>query len=439
MTGPYSVVRHCEFNSIFNAIAMSGSLCVVEDINCRNWAGTVIAANTNTDKMVEYINAENPCQAIGGIVLNGASSIRIQNCSISQCGVALDVNPGPGVTIPSIYVSNCYFDSSLYGIRLRGSGTGSIYRSHFVNTWACSALYSGVSFETANIDGVDFVNCDFLGNGTYGVNATGGGGQGWSLDTCRIAGNATAGVGLAPNASANLVARIHDCTIGPTGAFGANGVGISVAAGTYARLFIQNNDLSGNTGAGIVDNSTTVAIKDFGSNLGGTLLGGVAAVVANVALGSTTELQIVGTVLPAGALQPGTTFRLRALGQTTVSVSGTITFRLRIGPTTLSGNVIASIANTTVNGTAIGFAVEVIATVRAIGVSGSIDGMMLQTNTAATGLTATPNAVGPANGAAPVAQPVNTTVANILEFTAQTSTTNSTPTFYLAEIEIVKP
>ena len=389
--------------------------------------------------LLSHVFAENPCQAVGGIVCGTTNlgSLLIDNCGMSQCGTALDVNAGGGITIPTIYATNTFFDTGNYGCRFRGTGT--IARCLFSTCWFSSAVFSGFTIEQASIDGLDFEQCHFFGNAGYGINASGGGTR-WSVNPgCRFAGNTTGGISIAPSSGANSQVRVVGSVIGPSAVFGANGVGITIAAGTYTSLFIALNDVSGNTGAGIIDNSTTVGTKVIKDNIGGVILGGVATLAATVTQAAATEIQVIGTAIPAGVLQVGSTYRLHAFGQATVTTAaGTITFRVRIGTTTLTGAIVASIANTDVVGTLVDFHLIGLFTVRSIGAAGTVIGMLFQNNQGVTGLSATTNQ-GSSPGVAPVAQAINTTVANLIELTVQISATTSGPvSFYVAAIEAVK-
>jgi hypothetical protein len=437
--GNYALVRHCEFNSNFNIINFAGQDDHVDDINSRNFAGTLVQiSGTNQNLYFNHVFAENPCQATAGIACStNLGSLLIDNSGMSQCGITLDLNPGAGVTIPTVYVSNTFFDTGTYGVRFRGSG--SIYRCLFVNSWFSSHTNHGASIEQANVDGIDWINCHFFGNSGWGIYASGGGTR-WSVNGgCKFAGNTSGAVYIAPSVNSNSQVRITGNTLGPTAAFGANGVGVQIAAGTYTSLTIQQNDVSGNTGAGIIDGSTAVGTKIIKDNIGAMVQGGVVALTTASQAATTTEAQVVGYTIPAYALQIGTTFRIRVIGQdTTTTAAGTATFRLRIGTASLTGAIAASFANTSVVGTAIGFTLEIIATVKAIGASGGIEAIGIQQNSAATGLTATATVFSPANGTAPANTAVNTTVQNVLEFNMLTSATTSLPTVYLAEIEVIR-
>jgi hypothetical protein len=104
--------------------------------------------------------------------------------------------------------------------------------------------------------------------------------------------------------------------------------------------------------------------------------GGVAALLTTVAIAN-TETQVLQFSIPANFMQAGTSFKIRAFGTaTTGGTPGTPTARARVGTTSLTGNVAASVAPTVVRASASNapFVVEVDATVYTAGAGGTIIG-----------------------------------------------------------------
>jgi hypothetical protein len=102
---------------------------------------------------------------------------------------------------------------------------------------------------------------------------------------------------------------------------------------------------------------------------------GIAVRTSAVAIAN-TETLVLGVALPADYMAAGTTFRIRAYGRlTSGATGGSSIFRCRIGTTTLTGNIPASltIANAAL-ATAAPFVVDVLATVRTAGGSGTAIG-----------------------------------------------------------------
>lgn len=166
--------------------------------------------------------------------------------------------------------------------------------------------------------------------------------------------------------------------------------------------------------------------------------GGVASIVAATAAITTTETQVVGATLPASFLAAGSTLRIDAYGVSTSTVGNAITFRMRIGSTTLTGNIAASLVPvglTTAVGA--GFHVGFLATVRTDGAGGTILGNGFAETTSAGGaVQAFVDAVTVSTNASTVA--VDTTGSLVVELTAVTAAATSSVTFHVATIEVVK-
>lgn len=159
------------------------------------------------------------------------------------------------------------------------------------------------------------------------------------------------------------------------------------------------------------------------------------AITANVGAITTTETVVRSLSLPANSLQAGSTFRVTAYGQGTSTVGNAVTFRIRCGTTTLTGNILVSLGVTaTAAATSNAFMITGIGTIRATGASAaSLGGLtMVETPTQ-------PFTVANASATNSVTVTVNTTVANLIEFTAVTAAATTSLTFYSAVIEALKP
>ena len=164
---------------------------------------------------------------------------------------------------------------------------------------------------------------------------------------------------------------------------------------------------------------------------GGTLLASITAASAAIA---NTETVVVAATLGAGSLAVGQSFRVRAAGVgTTAGTPGASTFRIRIGPTTLTGTIPTSVAPSAVASvTAQPFSFEAIVTIRTITASGTIIGeCQVFGDDVATGLFTV--LVDLSATVATVA--VDSTVANLLELTFQSGAASSSCTFHIATIE----
>lgn len=166
--------------------------------------------------------------------------------------------------------------------------------------------------------------------------------------------------------------------------------------------------------------------------------GGVAAIVAATAAIAATETQVVGATIPAAMLRVGTTLRIAAYGTITSTVNNDCTFNVRLGPTTLTGNIPAAITSKPGNSgtvTTAPYLLNALVTVRTAGASGTVYGVGSIISVAGTtgqALAAVTVMFTPASVA------VDTTVINIFELTVVTAASTSAITTQFAEAEVVK-
>jgi hypothetical protein len=146
---------------------------------------------------------------------------------------------------------------------------------------------------------------------------------------------------------------------------------------------------------------------------------------------TTTQTQVIGRTIAANTLSAGSTYRLKAVGVITSTAANAVTFRCRIGTTTLTGNIAGSRNPTaTTTASANSFTIEALFTVRSIGATGTCLSNML-----VIGEAAQPFSVSVAQTTSTATVVVNTTVANILELTAVTAAATTSVTFHQATIE----
>lgn len=162
---------------------------------------------------------------------------------------------------------------------------------------------------------------------------------------------------------------------------------------------------------------------------------GLAVITSNVSIASTTETRLVGFTIPANSLQVGTTFRFTAFGNMTkAATSSNVTTRLRCGPTTLTGNVLTSVvpAVTSVASSAVPWGIIGQATVRSTGGSGTGIGSLQITCNAINSI-ALGNFVAASTNIATVV--IDTTAANQIELTLQSSIATTSIVCYDASVE----
>ncbi len=410
-----------------------------------NSAGaSLVAINT----VIQGIYGTTSQVAAAGICTIEAGALQLDNCDILGSTNNLLLAPTSGNVVSSVFATNTYFDNAS-GSCIKITGAGATVRTKFSScsfTLASTATgFAAVEVSTTyagGAAGLDFVNCNVLNtfgtSGTsYGFNFISGAADVTLLD-CRVAGWTT-GIAVTPLSGVTAI-QIQSGTVGTCGGYSGNTTGINLGAGAYASILIQGVNLVGNTGAAIVDGSTSVTYqKVIKDNPGAIVAGGLASFTATSQAATTTEAQIIAANIPAYALQVGSTYRITVFGQATVTTAnGTTTWTCRIGTASLTGAAVVSIADaTSAVGTAIAFSFTVLVTIKSIGATGTAVGFLTQTNNGTTGIATTNGGTAP-SGTAPVAATVNTTVANIIEFTVKTSATTTLPTIYLATIEAVR-
>lgn len=251
-TSDSSGMRKCDILFQWSGIQSSGSLHFFDDMNIREYGnnainGSCILINGTGDRYITRLTTDNGSNPTGfaGIRITECASCVISDSNIIHAGIALSLEPPNGKTIPSVEVTNTFFDTSVFGMQITTAGTGSVYRSKFTNCWFGTHTTAGIRMNGTQWDGITFDNCDFYNTGPsgIGIDCPTGGGK-WTVSNSRIAGFTT---GINLTASAAHYPQIVGNTIGPTGNFGLNTTGITVAAGTYKGLMISDNAIVNNT------------------------------------------------------------------------------------------------------------------------------------------------------------------------------------------------
>ena len=180
----------------------------------------------------------------------------------------------------------------------------------------------------------------------------------------------------------------------------------------------------------VADSTQTLGLK-WAASGGVSQLASITAASAAIA---NTETVVVSASLAANTITAGMSFRIVAAGVgTTGLIPGNDTFRIRIGATTLTGTIPATVAPAaTASVTAQPFSFEAIITCRTAGASGAIIGVATAlSDNVTTGLFAL--LVDVNTTTATVA--LDTTAVNLLEFTFQSGAATSSITFHVATIE----
>lgn len=181
------------------------------------------------------------------------------------------------------------------------------------------------------------------------------------------------------------------------------------------------------TNATITVGTTALVFAAFGT--GGS---GIARIVAAAAIAN-TETVVAAYSMPAGFMAVGTTFRIKAYGRlTTGATAGSSIFRCRIGTTTLTGNIPATltIANAALVTNA-PFVLDMLVTVRTAGASGTAIGNV-SVNGGVTGAFTVVDDISVISATVVV----DTTATKRIELTYISGNAGTTATFENAVIEI---
>jgi hypothetical protein len=193
------------------------------------------------------------------------------------------------------------------------------------------------------------------------------------------------------------------------------------ATGTVALL--DSPDFTGTPTvptASVGTNTTQIATTAFVQANSARL---VAERITGTAAIANTETVVLSFTAPSNSISAGDVFRFTGFATRAGANSTAPTFRIRIGPTTLSGAIVSTLSPTA-TATVAPFKFEAIVTCRSVGSSGTIGG-------AASALYST--GVGGNSITAPVT--VNTTVSNLVEATIISGISGNSYTFEHAILE----
>jgi len=216
------------------------------------------------------INSTTPTQT--NITVSNVGDLFLDYVQSLSATIDLMVNPASGQSVVSLKTNASFFDHGGTNMWVVPSGTGSVGRSEFVNTWFGSGTTNGAVLDggtgSAIVNGLQFTNCQFVLSGGTGLvvqNRT----ENITVSDSIFAGNVD---GIFDNRSAtfNGLFLINN-NIGASGLLGGNTTGyIGQGAGDF--LILNGNMVSGNTTSYNLTNSGThnVITHNIGINPVGT-------------------------------------------------------------------------------------------------------------------------------------------------------------------------
>lgn len=357
-----SYMQQCDILFHHSGVRSNGALQFLDDMNIREMGanaanGQAVLVTGPGDRYLRRLTTDNPTDPTGfsAVRVTQCSSLVMSDCNLINGTNAFDIVPLAGLVVASVLCVNTFFDSSAIGVNIiPATPTATAHRIRFVNCWFSTHTVAGVrmgalgTHPTANINSVDFVGCDFYQNpvGIDAVNIAE-----WSVRASRIAGNTTAGIRCVQGDQAGVHGfSITDNFISNGAGFGANGIGITVAAGTYNRYqILDNRGLESNTTPGLTDSGSVgvTGQKNVKNNMGALLSGALqlnnsAAAAVIVGRGAVTSgtgnTYLFGARIPANAVSVGQIFKIRVLAQ--ASSTGTTVWNVHAGAASTTADAI---------------------------------------------------------------------------------------------------
>lgn len=357
---------------VFKGIEAIGS----QSANLSVWADLDISQIPNGGRGV-HINGDTINLMIHNATINAGAATTSACCEINQSGAvqvtACDwiqgtnvvlINATAGAGPQACYFTNCFFDQPQQSV-IKIMGTQTANRIKFtqcgIATGAAGGAFYGIEITgqgagavgtaTAKPAGISIVDCDIYhqaGNGTGAgiyVNAV----QDVNIQNTRVTGWGGAGgcgIRATPGAGNITTVRVNGCIIGPNSNLTVvNSTGIILDAGNFQRISITDNGIYGWTVAGIADSSTTTYTnqKNIADNDGASLISGTVVTRTTTISVANTETEVLGFTVGANILKPGIVLRFQLSGiQSNTTTASTSIHRIRIGPTSLTGPIVAS-------------------------------------------------------------------------------------------------
>jgi hypothetical protein len=291
-----------------------------------------------------------------GIQITQSGHFNITRCNITSCTKGLHLNPGASQDVTYGFVTDTLFDScGSHGLHVNPTNASGRVRSMvFTGSWfAGSTANYGIEIggvASSTVNGIRFSNCRILNNWQHGVLISYASATYIVFDGCHIVGNGQAAANTwdAINCVANVNGvDLTDCILGGavgTAAANQQRYGLNLAAGTSADWMLSGNDWSGNgTAPGYVFAPTGVNVQkqhnhpEAGHNYTNTLAG-------TAATSGTGDTAILASRIPANSVKAGDTFEVECHGIS--SSTGTVIWRIHIGPSGVVGDATAWVSIT---------------------------------------------------------------------------------------------
>lgn len=307
----------------------SWNSAVIDNCSFQGFTNTAIRVNSSGSSLVIsncVIQGQwgSTTQIAAACVSGGwVGALQLIGCDILGAVNNLLLNPvlASSEVCASVQCTNTYFDFAL-GSCIKVTGTGATVRCKW-DTCTFTTSNAGTGFSAVEIAGSNvyaaggqdlaFVNCNIYN--TFGTTGTTNGvlitnAADVSFTNCKVAGW-TNGYNVTPMASNKTNLQITVGTIGPSGGFGGNSVGLLIGAGAYKGLQVRGCNVIGNTTNLTLGAVTVIAAEgalfalteNAGINPRGSV-GVVAVPGSGVAATNTTGFRVLVmqrfTVVPTG-------------------------------------------------------------------------------------------------------------------------------------------
>jgi len=238
--------------------------CLITLKNASTGIGGIRGGASEIFDLIDTIH-EGPSggQALYGFWQRGGVATNVENFEVSRCGVPWYVNPPTGIGVNHTKFSRVWCDSSTIGLHFN-CNAGTVQDFTGTDLWACGNSSDGVKI-TGIARGVNICTGQLFQNGGRGLTIDDNADV-YGLNICNMeaGGNVSAPFVVGENVS-NW--RIAGWRAGTVSAFGANGFGPVIEAGTGANFEVTGNNFVGNSGA-VWTNDATGVNQLVANNLG---------------------------------------------------------------------------------------------------------------------------------------------------------------------------
>lgn len=334
--GNGGVISNCEFDGYYIAISVGtvGNPVIVGTIveNCEFRLPNT-GAGSGAVQFLNFSNGEmRNCIITGSAGTQPGFGVRYQNgdtafltdCNITLHGRALLIDTPPTLNVYALTIANCVFDSAgtiAGGVAVSSAEivpSGGVYDTRISNCWfGLSASKFGchiIPVGAGIVDGIVFSGCEFTKNGDGGFIANGTGVKNWFINGGFSTGNVNSGL-RASGGTSNFTIVGH--TAGNIAGRGANNYGIKVDNAASDNYLIANNNVVGNTTAGIQDEGTGTNARVI-DNLGYNGIANVSGLTVGASPWSYTSGHYPETIYIAG----GTVSEIKIDGQIVQNTTG---------------------------------------------------------------------------------------------------------------------